>query len=693
MSTVTILTAVFCLIIGATVLWANPHRLSNRVFFGASLLTAGWQFAVFMAIRAHESMQAGNLANPLPWIHANAAIAAFIPAAIAMLKETLLDSANTNRAIRRSLPWLALGGLLIPLCYTKSFVVENSTDYRRSVAYVAYNVSISAAFLILFVQSCRQIRAQAGIQRLELQLLTRTLGTLGLLLAILNLIGNWFQIREIRQASIPVIFAAYCFLAWAITHHRIFDARQVFRSLAQRVTLFAVLSSCVYGLWQLGGKILPAPVDLVVSVTLSCSAAFWLDRRTREWLRLDGEELLGEWRAAVLATARTEPDPGRLAAKFEQLLCQLCQSSSAAILFNCGKTYAAGQIEFAADRPGLAELAETGWATPENIQRRRPRPGLDDLLIFFRRHSLGVLVTSSRGVPSPSFLLAVGAKTTRWPFTYPEVRRLQTIAELMDNIISHARLTTQAALKAKMEHLALMSRGLAHDLKNLITPISSFLVHTEGRLDSASVEADVHRAAQRSVRLMTDYVREALFFSERLQPHFEQVDLQKVFTDVQEQTASVAAQRQVTVRLPAQAAISLVADRVLLQRMLGNLVRNAIEACEPGGEVRLLGSEPHHGSVRIQVIDDGCGIRPKDLPRIFDAYFTTKQFGNDVRGFGLGLAITEKIVHLHQGTISVHSETGLHTTMTVEIPATQSARDADPYDRLPNRPLHFVNAP
>jgi signal transduction histidine kinase len=192
---------------------------------------------------------------------------------------------------------------------------------------------------------------------------------------------------------------------------------------------------------------------------------------------------------------------------------------------------------------------------------------------------------------------------------------------------------------------------------------------------------------------MTDYVREALFFSERLQPHFERVDLRKIFTDVQEQTLSVAAQRQVTVRLPTQAAISLVADRVLLQRMLGNLVRNAIEACEPGGEVRLLGSEPHQGCVRIQVIDDGCGIRPKDLPRIFDAYFTTKQFGNDVRGFGLGLAITEKIVHLHQGTISVHSETGLHTTMTVEIPATQSARDADPYDRFPNRPLHFVNAP
>ncbi len=692
MSTVTILTALFSLIVGATVLWANPHRFSNIVFFGTSLLAAGWQFAVFMAIRAHESTQAGILANPLPWIHANAAIAAFLPVAIAMLKESLVDPANIHRAIRSALPWLALGCLLIPLCYTKSFVVENSTDYRRTVAYVTYHVTLSTALLVLFIQSCRQIRAQAGIQRLELQLLTQTFGTLGLSLAILNLVGNWFQIREIKQASIPAIFAAYCFLAWAITHHRIFDARQVFRSLAQRVTLFAVLSSCVYGLWQVGGIFLPAPMDLVVSIALSCSMAFWFDRRTRAWLKLDGEELLGEWRAAVLATAKTEPHPDRLAAKFEQLLCQLCQSSFAALLFKRDKTYGTGQMEFAADRPGLAELAEAGWATPENIQRRRPRPGLDDLLAFFRRHSLGVLVTSSRGIANPSFLLAVGSKTTRWPFTYPEVRRLQAIAELMDNIISHARLSTQAALKAKMEHLALMSRGLAHDLKNLITPISSYLVHTEGRLDSTSVEADVHRAAQRSVRLMTDYVREALFFSNRLQPHFEQVELQKVFTGVQEQTATIAAQRQVTVRIPTQAAVSLVADIVLLHRMLANLVRNAIDACGAGGEVTLLGSEPYRGIVCMQVIDSGCGIPPENLARVFDAYFTTKQFGNDVRGFGLGLAITEKIVHLHQGTISVRSETGRGTTMTVEMPAIQSPHEAPTADRLSNRPLHSVPA-
>ena len=65
-------------------------------------------------------------------------------------------------------------------------------------------------------------------------------------------------------------------------------------------------------------------------------------------------------------------------------------------------------------------------------------------------------------------------------------------------------LTAQAALEAKLDHLALMSRGLAHDLKNLLTPISSFLVYTDSQYAPASEAGEVHAAAKRSVRLMTE---------------------------------------------------------------------------------------------------------------------------------------------------------------------------------------------
>jgi signal transduction histidine kinase len=626
-------------------------------------------------------MVQGEAVTLTGWARANAAVGAFFPATIALLKDALIGANKTTHLIRTVWPWFGIAFILTSLVFAESFVVENSTDYRRSAVYVIYILTMAAAQLTLVVQGWRQMRNQKGITRLELQFLIFALGILGLLLAALNLVGNWFQIRSFNRASIPTIFITYCFIAWAITHHRIFDARQVFLELAQRVVLVAVLCAGVFGLWRLAEDFLPPHAALLAALALACAVAFPLDRRSREWLRLDGEELLAEWRAAVLAAARTESQPQRLAATFEGVVRTLCQAPFAAFLVARDDSYSAGMITLPRDHPGFAALVEAGWATPENLQRRRPAPGLDELRLFFLRHDLGLIVTAARGRDDPSFLLAVGNKATRWPFTYPEVRRVQAVAELMDNILSHARLAAQAALEARIAHLALMSRGLAHDLKNLLTPIGSFLVHTEGRYAEGSAEAEVHGAARRAVRVIDDYVREALFFANRLQPRFEPVDFGKLFAGVREVAAPLAAQRGVALALPAAADpadLALTADAVLLQRLLGNLVRNALEACAPGNRVALACAAADAGMVRFTVADDGCGIAPEHLPRIFEPYFTTKEFGDDVRGFGLGLAICEKIAALHGGTITVRSEPGCGTAMMVDLPAAPPAPEPAP---------------
>jgi signal transduction histidine kinase len=237
----------------------------------------------------------------------------------------------------------------------------------------------------------------------------------------------------------------------------------------------------------------------------------------------------------------------------------------------------------------------------------------------------------------------------------------------MDNILTRSRLTTQAALKAKTEHLAMMSRGLAHDLKNLLTPVSSFLVHAEGRFPANSTEAEVHGAAQRSIRIMSDYVREARFFAEELSPQFEVTSLANLLESVREITRARAVARSISLTLSTPPDVQVTVDRVLIQRLLGNLVSNAIDASASGQMVGLSG-EIHGDRLRLQVTDQGCGIAPENLSRIFEAYFTTKEFGEEVRGFGLGLTICQKIVALHGGGITVRSELGHGSTFTVELP-------------------------
>jgi signal transduction histidine kinase len=310
--------------------------------------------------------------------------------------------------------------------------------------------------------------------------------------------------------------------------------------------------------------------------------------------------------------------------------------------------------------------------SPESVERRRSTHGLARLRQYLTDHALSLLVAAPRGSLNPSLFVALGTKRSGWPFTFPEVECAQNVAELIDNILTRSRLTTQAAVKAKTEHLAMMSRGLAHDLKNLLTPVSSFLVHTEGRFPANSTEAEVHGAAQRSIRIMSEYVREARFFAEELSPQFEVTSLANLLESVREITRARAVARSISLTLSTPPDVQVTVDRVLIQRLLGNLVSNAIDASACGQTVGLSG-EIRGDRLRLQVTDQGCGIAPENLSRIFEAYFTTKEFGEEVRGFGLGLTICQKIVALHGGEISVQTKLGKGSAFIVDIPTTPPA--------------------
>jgi signal transduction histidine kinase len=72
---------------------------------------------------------------------------------------------------------------------------------------------------------------------------------------------------------------------------------------------------------------------------------------------------------------------------------------------------------------------------------------------------------------------------------------------------------------------------------------------------------------------------------------------------------------------------------------------------------------------RLKIEDQGVGISPDNLRRVFTPYFTTKNTGDGKRGFGLGLAIARKIVHLHGGNLSIASKEKKGTTVQVDLPS------------------------
>ncbi|WP_321309074.1 ATP-binding protein [Marinifilum fragile] len=102
------------------------------------------------------------------------------------------------------------------------------------------------------------------------------------------------------------------------------------------------------------------------------------------------------------------------------------------------------------------------------------------------------------------------------------------------------------------------------------------------------------------------------------------------------------------------------ADEALVKQVLINLVKNACQAIHGSGEIHLKAEKKQEGHVEISITDTGCGISAEDMKHIFIPFFTTKEEGS-----GIGLSFTRQIMRLHNGHVSVESEEGEQTKVTL----------------------------
>jgi two-component system NtrC family sensor kinase len=119
----------------------------------------------------------------------------------------------------------------------------------------------------------------------------------------------------------------------------------------------------------------------------------------------------------------------------------------------------------------------------------------------------------------------------------------------------------------------------------------------------------------------------------------------------------------------------VVVDPSQMQQVFLNLIINAAEAMEDGGELTLVTrSNSTKNSIEISITDTGHGIPDEHFEKLFDPFFTTKEVGS---GTGLGLAISYGIVKEHQGTINVESTLGRGTTFIIRLPIRSEENEVD----------------
>lgn len=211
--------------------------------------------------------------------------------------------------------------------------------------------------------------------------------------------------------------------------------------------------------------------------------------------------------------------------------------------------------------------------------------------------------------------------------------------------------------------------GVAHEVKN---PLNAILMHVElARMKLAKGDGDLSPQmdiiANEIVRL-DRVVKTFLDFTRPVELHPTDITLESLVNEIAELAGPLAqaAKIQVTVEQRTDG-VSVAADRDLMKQAILNVVMNAIEAMPGGGQLRFE-SSLHGSDAEIRISDTGCGIPPEAKAKVFGLYFTTKQ-----KGTGIGLAMTFRIVQLHDGTIDFNSEPGKGATFIIRIPVAVSA--------------------
>lgn len=238
---------------------------------------------------------------------------------------------------------------------------------------------------------------------------------------------------------------------------------------------------------------------------------------------------------------------------------------------------------------------------------------------------------------------------------------------------SAAQLGQELEVSRRLAAIGRLTAGVGHEVKN---PINAMVVHLEllrGKL--ADVHGTAAVSAQRHVDILAgemqrlDRVVQTLAdFSRPMELHLRDQDLRQVVGAVVELTAAEMQENGVRaeVEMPAEPVMVRV-DGELIQQALLNLMLNGMQAMSGGGTLRVKLRRDHQSAV-VEVADEGVGIPPEVLPRIFELYFTTKP-----KGSGIGLAMTYRILQLHGGSMDVRSDAEAAsatrgTTFTFRLP-------------------------
>ena len=244
----------------------------------------------------------------------------------------------------------------------------------------------------------------------------------------------------------------------------------------------------------------------------------------------------------------------------------------------------------------------------------------------------------------------------------------------------------ETARTEKLASVGLLAAGIAHELNNPLTGVLTFTSLLRKKMPDGSADAEDLDLVIRETKRCATIIRRLLDFAREKAPEKKFTDLNQVIEETARIIERPASFRDIEIAMDLDRDLPPVwVDADLIKQVIMNMLVNAQHAIEHEGNITVRSrrfpqpksSEPGIEPVpmvEISIIDTGCGIPEKNLKRIFDPFFTSKEVG---KGTGLGLSVSHGIVRAHGGAIEVESTVGKGSTFRIYLPLEPTPGEAE----------------
>lgn len=279
---------------------------------------------------------------------------------------------------------------------------------------------------------------------------------------------------------------------------------------------------------------------------------------------------------------------------------------------------------------------------------------------------------------------ALPVMAREFELTYPEPRTVRLymvpfagdsrgaerrFAVILTDITRDKETTEERIENERTSSILLLAAGVAHELGNPLNSLTIHLQLIERKLKKLKGSKEAEGLGE-SIRICRDEVSRLdgiiSNFLEAIRPSppdLVETSLVDVLDEVLRFQHRELADRGITVEAETPTGLpTVMADRNQLKQVFFNIVKNAVEAMQPGGRLRIR-TRADDDQVHLLFGDTGSGIRQEDLVRLFQPYHTTKPGGH-----GLGLMIVQRIMREHGGQVGIESKEGVGTVVTLQFP-------------------------